>query len=362
MRILIDIGHPAHVHFFKNFISAMKKKGHVVYIASKRVQSIIDLLNIYELNYISVGKKPNFLLFKYIYQLYSIMKLLYFTVKYKVDIGLGISMTLPIVSKFTKMKCVGFDDDDMIATPIFAKYVGMSDSILTPDCLSFEERGDNHITYKGFHELAYLHPNRFKPDPAVLKETGIKEGERFYVLRFNEFKAHHDIGAKGLSQEKKRELIQLLKKKGKVFISTEGEIDPEFSEFRLKLSPEKIHSFLYFSYMFIGDSQTMTSEAAVLGTPAIRNNSFVGKISYLEEEEHKYGLTYGFTPDRADEMIRKLDTLSEMPNLKEEWQKRRKRMLADKIDVTAFLVWFVENYPESFNIMKKNPDYQLRFK
>ena len=37
-------------------------------------------------------------------------------------------------------------------------------------------------------------------------------------------------------------------------------------------------------------------------------------------------------------------------------------MLADKIDVTAFLVWFVENYPQSFQIMKENPDYQLRFK
>ena len=179
MRILIDIGHPAHVHLFRNFISAMKKKGHVVYIASKRVQSIIDLLNIYELNYISVGKKPDFSLFKYLYQFYSILKLLYFTVKYKVDIGLGISMTLPIVSKFTKMKCVGFDDDDMIATPIFAKYVGMSDSILTPDSLSFEGRGDNHITYKGFHELAYLHPNQFKPEPEVLKELDIKKKRYF---------------------------------------------------------------------------------------------------------------------------------------------------------------------------------------
>jgi len=37
-------------------------------------------------------------------------------------------------------------------------------------------------------------------------------------------------------------------------------------------------------------------------------------------------------------------------------------MLKDKIDVTAFLVWFIENWPESFNIMKENPDYQYRFK
>jgi len=37
-------------------------------------------------------------------------------------------------------------------------------------------------------------------------------------------------------------------------------------------------------------------------------------------------------------------------------------MLSEKIDVTAFIVWFVENWPESFKIMKENPDYQLNFR
>ena len=47
---------------------------------------------------------------------------------------------------------------------------------------------------------------------------------------------------------------------------------------------------------------------------------------------------------------------------KEEWQDRGKKMLSDKIDVTAFLVWFVENYPESAKVLKDNPDYQYKFK
>ena len=51
-----------------------------------------------------------------------------------------------------------------------------------------------------------------------------------------------------------------------------------------------------------------------------------------------------------------------MKDRKEVWEKRRKKMLADKIDVTAFMVWLIENYPESVKIMKKNPDYQLRFR
>ena len=114
--------------------------------------------------------------------------------------------------------------------------------------------------------------------------------------------------------------------------------------------------------MLIGDSQTMTSEAAVLGTPAIRCNTFVGKISYLEEEEHKYGLTYGFRPENSDAMFAKIEELIAISDLKKEWQRRRQKMLADKIDVTAFQVWFIENYSESARIMKENPDIQYRFK
>ncbi|MCD4741346.1 MAG: hypothetical protein K8R67_02525, partial [Desulfobacteraceae bacterium] len=101
---------------------------------------------------------------------------------------------------------------------------------------------------------------------------------------------------------------------------------------------------------------------AVIGVPAIRSNSFVGRISYLEEEEHKYELTYGFKPDDFDNMLKKIDALLKLPDLKKEWQKRRKKMLKDKIDVTAFIVWFVENYPESIKIIEKTPDYQLKFK
>ena len=32
------------------------------------------------------------------------------------------------------------------------------------------------------------------------------------------------------------------------------------------------------------------------------------------------------------------------------------------INFTLFLVWFVENYPNSKDIIIANPDYQLRFK
>jgi len=260
------------------------------------------------------------------------------------------------------MKSILLDDDDSEVQPLMAKFGHpFADNILSPDVLSFENK-KNAIYYPGYHELAYLHPNRFTSDPSVLSEMGLSENETFFIMRFNVFKAHHDVGARGLSIEQKCRIIKILEKQGKVFITTEREIEPEFKQYKIKVSPEKIHSLLYYAKMFVGDSQTMTSEAAVLGTPAIRCNDFVGRISYLEEEEHKYGLTFGFKPDQFKEMILKIDELLPLPDLKEVWAKKREKMLADKIDVTAFMVWFVENYPESVQIMKKNPEFQNRFK
>ena len=99
----------------------------------------------------------------------------------------------------------------------------------------------------------------------------------------------------------------------------------------------------------------MTSEAAVLGTPSIRCNTFVGRIHYLEEEEHRYNLTYGFRPENSEAMFLRVNELLAMggAELKAEWANRRATLLNEKIDYTAFLTWFIENYPASADETKK---------
>lgn len=363
MRILIDIGHPGHVHLYRNLIQKLNENGHIIYVTVKQnLDSAKSLLTLYKIPFTEIGEKEDNIIskavnqFRYDWQIFSLVR------KNKIQIGIGTSLTISHVSKLCSMESIVFDDDDDAVQPLFTKFAHpFCDVLLSPDCLKGQRKKKGTICYAGYHELAYLHPKRFIPDFAVLKEAGIEDGEKYFVLRFNSFKAHHDLGAQGLSIDNKRKLVEILSKKGKVFITTEREIDKEFKPFQIKIAPHKIHSFLYFATMFLGDSQTMTSEAAVLGTPAIRSNSFVGRIAYLEEEEYKYGLTFGFLPDHVGKIYDKIEELLSMPDLKQEWQRRRGKMLADKIDVTAFMVWFVENYPQSFSIMKKNPEYQYNF-
>lgn len=363
MNFLIDIGHPAHVHYYRNLANELVARGHKVIWTVKKLPIAEKLLNYYGFNYLVFPKKADGLIgkvirqFQYGYKLWRICK------KEKIDVAIGTSVTVAHVSKISKVKSVVFDDDDDDVQPLVTKYVSpYASTLISPDVLKGKRKRTDTVYYAGYHELAYLHPKRFKPDPSILKEVGISVGEKFFIMRFNVFKAHHDVGISGLSLEQKLTLIETLKPHGKIFITTERNIEPELKEYQLPISPEKIHSFMAFATIFLGDSQTMTSEAAVLGVPSLRCNSFAGRISYLEEQEKKYGLTYAYTPDKFEALVKKLNEILEMPNLKGEWLKRKGIMLVDKIDVTAFWLWFIENYPSSAKVMKENPDYQYNFK
>jgi predicted glycosyltransferase len=104
--------------------------------------------------------------------------------------------------------------------------------------------------------------------------------------------------------------------------------------------------------MFIGDSQTMTAESAVLGTPALRFNDLVGELSYLEDLEHNYGLTYGIKTADVNKLYEKLNELLLIPNLKTEWHTKREFMLTKKVDFAKWMLTFFNEYPNSVKASK----------
>ena len=178
----------------------------------------------------------------------------------------------------------------------------------------------------------------------VLQHAGLHEGERFFIMRFVALKGHHDVGQQGLTLEQKEALVNLLKPHGRVIITSERAIEPEFEHFRLPVPPEEIHSLMSYSSMFLGDSQTMTSEAAVLGVPALKCNTFAGRLSVPNMLEQKYQLCYAYQPLQFDEMYHHIEQLltRNPEELKKEWQNKRKQMLSDMIDPTEFFVNYIE--------------------
>ena len=346
MNILIDIGHPAHVHLLRHTASELQRLGHTIHYSVRDIPVAKRLMEQYGMTpWIDLGGKKDSLVGKAQTVLRQDAELLRFVRRNHIDIGLSSGLVLSHVSRLTSMKAFMFDDDDDAAEPLIVKYGHpLTDVVFTPNCIHRKTKRAEY--YAGTHELAYLHPSRFTPNPTVLQHAGLADGERFFIMRFVALKGHHDVGQQGLTLEQKQSLVELLKPYGRVIITSERAIEPEFEQYRLPVPPEEIHSLMAYSSMFVGDSQTMTSEAAVLGVPALKCNTFAGRLSVPNMLEDKYGLCYAYMPDRFGEMLGHIQQLlaRDPEELKNEWQAKRQQMLQEMIDPTEFFVNFIEVY------------------
>ena len=104
-----------------------------------------------------------------------------------------------------------------------------------------------------------------------------------------------------------------------------------------------MHHILSYAHIFIGDSQTMAAEAAILGTPSIRFSSFTDKLGYLIELQSKYLLTIGINSDNPDRLIETIKRMVKIKNIKDLWFIRSKIMTDDKINVQNFFYEFFLN-------------------
>jgi len=348
MRIMIGIGHPKHVHFHKNVINSLIKAGHEVKIVAWKKEIALYLLDIYGFEYEEVGKNYKDLMKKAYGMLKSDFKALKLARKFKPDILVCGNPYLAHVSKLIRKPHIIFLDTEHATLANWLTFP-FSDVICTPFCYKGKINPKKHVRYNGYETLAYLHPNYFKPDPSVLDDLGLSKDDRFIILRFVSWRASHDIGEHGFELTDLRNYIRELENYGKVFITSESS-KRGFEDYKLTVAPEKIHHVLYYATMYIGEGAAMASESAILGTPAIYVNT--QRLGYLEEQEKRYGLVCNFNnPERGTaqkEALSKAVELLQDGNLKSRWQRKRERLLKDKIDVTKFVTEFIENYPESF--------------
>lgn len=353
MRIVIDVNHPAQVHFFKNFGWEMQRKGHEVLITASKKDLTHYLLRKYNFNSCFLEGYGDSIIKKIINIPIIDLKMYHSIKHFQPDLFLGFgSIRAAQVARMMGKPCINFDDDEYS----YPYYHFFSDAIC--GFSGFKITGHKIIKINGFKEVAYLHPNHFNSNSAILETCGISPCEVFSLVRFVSWNAFHDVGRNGFNSLSKEKLVKELSEYSRVFISTEAPLPKELEKYRLPIPPENIHDLLYYATLLVSDSQTMTTEAAVLGTPAVRSNSFVGKndMGNFIELEKKYNLIFNCVSEETalNVAIRILN----MPDAKCEWAKKREKLLKDKIDVTAFMIWFIENYPRSFAEMKEHPEVQ----
>jgi predicted glycosyltransferase len=344
MKYLFYIGHPAHYHNFKFVSQILSEKGHEIIWVVREKDVLFSLLDeVHFKTYFIKENAPKNKSGRILRILRREFRMLWIMIKHRPNMAIGTDLVITHIGNLLRIPSVIVNEDDAEAVPLFAN-MGMkyASNILAPECCSVGPYRDKSIFYKGYQELAYLHPDYFTPDRSKVESLFAGE-ERFFLLRFASLTAHHDDGVEGINDSLAKQIIGILESKGKVWITSERPLSNDFEQYRIAIPATEIHHALFYADLYIGDSQTMAAEAAVLGTPSLRFNDFVGKLSYLEELEHKYKLTFGIKTDQKKALLEKVAELSSQADLKEIWEKRREVLLHETIDVTQFWVHFFES-------------------
>ena len=339
MRILVDICHPAHVHFFKHAIGIWRGRGHEVAIVARDKDLTLALLESQGYDYTCLSAAATGRIGQALELLTHQARLFVFSRRWRPDVILNIGGVVVVhAAAALRVPALVFTDTEHARLSNGLTFP-FATRVYTPRCF-LGKAGRRQTRYDGYHELAYLHPNRFARDPSVLRDAGLDTRERLYVVRFVSWEAAHDRGRSGMSSAEQDQVIGFLAKRGRVLVSVEGSLPSHLETYRSPVPAEKIHHVLATASLYVGEGATMASEAALLGCPAVYVNPL--RLGYLQELEQTYGLVRCVTDGPS--ALRAVADLAENENLRQFAEARRKRLLSEKIDVTSWLVDTVEGW------------------
>lgn len=337
MRYLFFTNTPAHVHLYKHAIERLDRAGHEVLVLARDYGCTLDLLDYHDLPYEVYGScaPAKGSLFRRLPGHY--LRIARLARRFRPDVAFGIGAYAAHGSVFAGCRCVLVIDSEPTTIDHYVSRP-FADVMLTPS--SFRKRlGDNHYVFNGFKESAYLHPEVFSPDPTVRDELGVEADEPFVIVRFNAFGSHHDIGHSGFPPDRRGELIERLTDRATVFVSDEGDdIDlAETEARRFDLHPARLHHALAEARLLVADTQTMVTESALLATPAVRSNSFVGADdmgNFIALEEA--GLIHNAAT--FDEALSIASDLAGDPTIEAAWRSKRDDFVKDMTNLTEVIV------------------------
>jgi len=332
MRLLVDLCHPGHVHFFRPVLARLQAEGHQLLVTARDKDVTIELLQALDIPHrvlSRLGRSRASLYLEFGQRLLALYREIR---RFRPHLLTGIGdIFLAPLGRITGTPSLIFTDTEHASTDPYLTYPWAT-RICTPEVFG-KDLGPRQLRYRGFHELAYLHPRQFPLDPGVRRELGLGPHEPFSVMRFISWQAAHDKGARGLSRELQVEALRLLSRHGRVFLSSEKELPPEWQALRLPVPVHRMHQVLAQADLYLGEGATMATEAALLGTPSLYVSSLVGTMGNFEALREA-GLVLSFRS--GEEALQQAARLLADPAAKTSWQARALAFADAHLDVAEF--------------------------
>jgi predicted glycosyltransferase len=364
MKILFFLVHPAKFNFHKVQISTLKSKGHQVDVIITKKDILEDLVKEQGWEYTNIFPEGRKVKGVHVYigalisMVKTILRLLNYTKGRHYDIFVGDLLT--IVGRLKGIPSFYPTDDVLRQVPEQQLFLYTTKHIIAPLITDLGKFNRKTIRYDGIKALAHLHPNYFTPDLGKITES--LRGKDFFMIRCVKFVSTHDINKSGINDQVLYKLVNRLRQSGDILISSERELPEDLKTFQININKNDIGHYLAFAKLLIADSTTMCSEAAVLGTPSIEYDNYFYEIEQMMQLKDKYKLITCIEPPNEVSLMQALEEHLNNSELTSVFSRRRDSFLKDKIDVSAFLVWIFENYPQSVNQYRRDPEIQYRFK
>ncbi len=337
MKLVFDVLHPAHVWFFHHLARTTLDEGGELMFYARDKDVTLHLLKALDLPHEVLSGIGGGMVGLAREMAVRTAKLTRRVRKMKPDLLLGIMgpVIAPVGRATGVPSWVFYDTETATATNRFV--FPLCDRLYVPDAW-MGPLPSKAVRYPGYHELAYLHPDRFTADAGVRAEAGLGTDEPFAVVRLVSWEASHDVGDSGFRDAVG--FVQRLSERIRVVVSGERGVPEPVKHLAVTLPPERIHHLLSEATVYVGEGATMAAEAAVLGTPAVFIHT--ARLGYMQELEKRYGLLWNTTDERFAEE-RAFELVADPEATAAKWGERRARMLEDRLDVGEWVVDLVRD-------------------